>query len=34
VYPRVAEVSLFGGLGCGKVRVEFRGGGGVCRHFM
>jgi hypothetical protein len=34
VYPRVAEVSLFGGLGCGKVRVEFRGGGGGCRHFM
>jgi hypothetical protein len=27
VYPRIAEVSLFGGLGCGKVR---RGGGEYC----
>jgi hypothetical protein len=25
VYPRVAEVSLFGGLGCGKVRRIIRG---------
>ena len=33
VYPRVAEVSLFGGLGCGKVRVEFRGGGGGLPSF-
>ena len=32
VYPRIAEVSLFVGLGCGKVRGEF--GWDRCGHFL